>query len=63
MLVKKSELNPQNFATSRLFFKQCKYQFTISLTSKEIDGPNVVLVENMGVRQRACSVVVNYGNG
>jgi hypothetical protein len=33
-----------------LFFKQCNYQFTISLTSKEIDGPDVVLAANVALQ-------------
>jgi hypothetical protein len=32
------------------FFKQCNYQFTISLTSKEIDSPNVVLAANVALQ-------------
>ena len=32
------------------FFKQCNYQFTISLTSKEIDGPYVILAANVALK-------------
>ena len=32
------------------FFKQCNYQFTISLTSKEIDGPYVILAANVALQ-------------
>jgi hypothetical protein len=30
--------------------KQCNYQFSISLTSKEIDGPNVVLAADVSLQ-------------
>jgi hypothetical protein len=34
----------------KMFFKQCNYQFTISLTSKEIDGPNAALSADVALQ-------------
>jgi hypothetical protein len=34
----------------KVFFKQCNYQFRISLTSKKIDGPIVVLSADVALQ-------------